>query len=247
MSLKSRPILVSLLALLFLVAAIIVVSYWKKYNSPTTLRLKFKGIVAEQSLVFNQPIYANPNGSGLFKIRDFQFYLSNIKLIGEASEYVEPDSYHLVRFDNKDQSFVIELNNVLPVSYHTIEFSIGVDQLANNSIAARGDLDPNSRMAWSWDVGYKFILFEGGIVNDDILRPLVYHVGFSENYKPLKFPVNAELFVQQSASLNFNVDLMKIFNSAEKINMLDLSSIKFDREDAKTLANNYANMIWISD
>jgi len=62
-----------------------------------------------------------------------------------------------------------------------------VDPAANGSVAPVGDLDPNGRMAWSWDVGYKFVLFEGGLVLADTQYPLVYHVGFNENYTPLSF------------------------------------------------------------
>ncbi|MFT6414298.1 MAG: hypothetical protein ACJASI_002430 [Glaciecola sp.] len=247
MSLKPRPRLASLIAVLFVIGVIVLaISYWKNQVSPKTLTLNFMPVVADQALVFNQLNYTNPGGPGVFKIRDFQFYLSNIKLIAESTEHVEHESYHLVRFDNKNQNYVIEINNIVPESYHSIEFSIGVDQLANSSITVSGDLDPNSRMAWSWEVGYKFILFEGGILNEGLLRPLVYHVGFNENYKPLRFQVNASLLEQQSASLNFNVDLMKMFNSSKNIDMLELSSIKFDLDDAKVLANNYANMIQVN-
>ena len=69
--------------------------------------------------------------------------LSNVKLIGEAEEYVEADSYHFVRFKNADKSFAIELADVPIGNYRRIEFSIGVEKEANNSIKPVGDLDPN--------------------------------------------------------------------------------------------------------
>ena len=71
----------------------------------------------------------------------------------------------------------------------SISFGIGVDAAANTSIQSRGDLDPNSQMAWNWKVGYKFVLFEGGMkLNaDGVQKPLVYHVGFNENMRRLKF------------------------------------------------------------
>ena len=53
-----------------------------------------------------------------------------------------------------------------------------------------GDLGPDGPMAWSCDVGYKFVLFEGALLVGDIQYPLVYHVGFDENYKQVSFEVN---------------------------------------------------------
>ena len=118
-----------------------------------------------------------------------------------------------------------------------------MDEVANSSIESVGDLDPNSRMAWSWDVGYKFILFEGGLSLEDELVPLVYHVGFDENYRPRSFKLDEPLFAQRSDSLTFKVDVMKLFEGASTIDMSALSNVKFDRSDARLLAANYETMI----
>ena len=81
-------------------------------RSVRTVTLQFRAVVDGDPIVFDELQYANPGGEGQFKVRSFLFYLSNVKLIGEAEEYVEADSYHLVRFDNADKSFVIELADV---------------------------------------------------------------------------------------------------------------------------------------
>ncbi len=227
----------------FAIIIAVTLSVWSNKQSTAKLTLNFNATVDAKPLVFNQIIYPNPGGAGKFKIRDFQFYISNIKLISQTGDFVEQESYHLARFDNKDIGYTIQLNNIPNEEYQTIEFSIGVDKIANSSIAVSGDLDPNSRMAWSWDVGYKFILFEGGILNDELLRPLVYHVGFNENYKTLSFPLEQPLFTKQKGTLRFNVDIMKLFNGAKSFDMIELPSVKFDRKDAKMLSNNYSKMI----
>jgi hypothetical protein len=207
------------------------------------LILKFEAFVGEDSLVFNRHQYTNPGGEGQFKVRDFQLFISNIKLLSEAGSYREPESYHIARFDNAEKAFTIVLDNVPIRDYREIEFSIGVDPVANSSVVSVGDLDPNSRMAWSWDVGYKFILFEGGLSLRDVLIPLVYHVGFNENYQALSFSLQKGSPGQQPAPLIFKVDILSLFVGANVIDMAALSSVKFDKDDAKLIAENYAHMI----
>ncbi len=212
-------------------------------QQPGSLVLRFEPFVADQQLAFNKLRYRNPGGEGDFKIRDFRFYLSNIRLVGGPREYRVPDSYHLVRFDGENPHYHLELHGIPKMPYTAIQFGIGVDASANGTIDLVGDLDPNSKMAWSWDVGYKFVLFEGGLQHDGMLRPLVYHVGFDENYKTLEFTLEQPLFGRRTESLAFKVDIMRLFTGANTIDMLTLSNVKFDRADARLIANNYETMI----
>ncbi|NQY50538.1 MAG: hypothetical protein HRT50_15835 [Colwellia sp.] len=235
----NNRIRLSLSFLLILVIIGICGLSWYKANSPRQLTINFSAVVGQQPLVYNQINYPNPGGPGLFKIRDFQFYISNIRLLSEQGDYIATNSYHLARFDNEKTIYTIQFNNIPNRSYRAIEFAIGVDEKANGTIISQGDLDPNNRMAWSWDVGYKFILFEGGLQHGDTLYPLVYHVGFNENYRKLSYPVQGEL----QASVDFKVDIMKLFNGQANLNMAELSSIKFDRNDTRFLADNYEKMI----
>ena len=210
---------------------------------PVGLTLQFHPFVGAEPLVPNQMRYANPGGEGSFEVRDFQFFLSNIRLAGDTGAYAEPDSYHLVRFDGAQATYVVTLHDVPRGDYNRIEFAIGVDPAANRSVESRGDLDPNGRMAWTWDVGYKFVLLEGAFVRDGVRRPLVYHVGFDENYKRISTEFKAELLGTRDANLNFRVDLLKMFTGHATVDIAALSSVKFDRNDAALLARNYAEMI----
>ena len=211
-------------------------------NKTKSISLRFSAVVGQAPLAFNQIQYANPGGEGSFKVRDFLFFISNVKLVSESATYLEPGSHHLVRFDNNDRTYTIILDDVPNGDYQTIEFSIGVDKSANRSLIAAGDLDPNSRMAWSWDVGYKFILFEGGLALDDVLYPLVYYVGFDENYTSMVFDLQSSEY-QDVRMLDFQVDIMKLFNGTHLIDMTTLPSVKFDRHDAKLIATNYQSMV----
>jgi hypothetical protein len=212
-------------------------------SQPMEVALHFHPFVGGEPLIFNEVRYANPGGGGRFKVRDFQFFLSNIRLVGADGAYIEPDSYHLVRFDGEGPDFVIVLRGVPRRNYERVEFGIGVDAAANGSLASRGDLDPNSRMAWSWEVGYKFVLFEGALMRGDASTPLVYHVGFAENYRPVTMVLRGQPLEGRSARLDFRVDLLRLFQGSTNINMAALPSVKFDRSDAALLARNFGALI----
>jgi hypothetical protein len=236
-----------LIPAVLILAGAVITAAWYSYRSvqPGRLALRFHPFVGEEALVLDQVRYANPGGEGSFKVRDFQFFISNIRLVSNSAEFVEPESYHLARFDNDDGTYVIVIENIPREDYRRIEFGIGVDPAANGSIASVGELDPNGRMAWSWDVGYKFVLFEGALVVGDIQYPLVYHVGFDENYRQVSLELDEPLFDGPEANVDFRADLLQMFNGAKTVDMAGLSNVKFDRTDAKLLADNYASMVSI--
>ena len=217
--------------------------YFYQISQPGTVRVRFDAVIGDKPLVFNDARYSNPGGAGMFRIRDFQFFISNIDLHGEKGVYRVPDSYYLARFDNSSTSYQIDLANVPQDWYSAITFSIGVDEVANGSIMSVGDLDPNSRMAWNWEVGYKFLLFEGALIDGDTIRPLVYHVGFNENRKTLLFNLPEEVAPDSSDALLFTVDVLALFTGKNTVDMVALPNVKFDRDDARLLAGNYGTMI----
>jgi|SRR5436190_2595242 len=234
----------TLLVLLAVVAALGVTSWWRYWAAqPAELALYFHPFVGKEPLVLNKSTYPNPGGEGRFKVRDFQFFLSNIRLISAGGAFVEPDSYHLVRFDGEEPAFAIVLHDVPRRKYERIEFGIGVDAAANRSLASRGDLDPNSRMAWNWEVGYKFVLFEGTLQRGNASDPLVYHVGFSENYRPISTELSRNPLDSRPARLDFRVDVLSLFQGATNIDMAALPSVKFDRADAARLGSNFSGLV----
>lgn len=226
-------------------AAAVCGGVWFAFRSvqPRRITLRFHPFVGEETLQPDQVRYANPGGNGSFKVRDFQFFLSNIRLVADSTEFLEPESYHLARFDSEEGIYDIVIENVPRADYRRIEFGIGVDPAANGSIAAVGDLDPNGRMAWSWDVGYKFVLVEGGLVVGDTQYPLVYHVGFDENYKRVAIDLGESQSAGSSTTLDFRADLLQMFTGTQTVDMAALPNVKFDRADAKLLADNYARMV----
>ena len=210
---------------------------------PVELELRFHPFAGPEPLVLNEPRYPNPGGEGRFAVRDFQFFLSNIRLVGPTGAFDEPDSYHLVRFDGEEPAAVIVLRDVPRRDYERIELGIGVDAAANRSLAQRGDLDPNGRMAWTWEVGYKFVLLEGALVQGDASIPLVYHLGFDESYRPVSIDLHGDPLEPDSARLDFRVDILRLFQGSTSVDMAALPSVKFDRADTALLARDLATMV----
>jgi len=233
-------------AAMILAGTVIAAVWYSNRPVPTgRLALRFHPFVGEQALVLDQVRYVNPGGEGSFKVRDFHFFVSNIRLVSGSAEYVEPESYHLARFDGDDGIYVIVIENIPREDYRRIELGIGVDPATNGTLASVGELDPNGRMAWSWDVGYKFVLFEGALVVGDTQYPLVYHVGFDENYKQISFELDEPLFNGPEANVDFHIDLLQMFSGVTTVDMAEMSNVKFDRTDAKLLADNFAHMVSI--
>ena len=235
-----KRLLFSIVSGLLLIGA---ATYLYQVMQPGIVKLRFDAVMSDKPLEFNRAIYPNPGGPGQFRVRDFQFYLSNIVLHGKKNDYRVPDSYHLARFDNASTRYELDVANVPQDTYSAVTFSIGIDDVANSSIVSVGDLDPNSRMAWNWEVGYKFVLFEGTLIDGDTMRPLVYHVGFSENRQSLRFNLAEGVAPGSSDPLLFTVDVMALFTAKVTIDMAALPSVKFDRDDARVIAGNYRDMI----
>ncbi len=204
----------------------------------TEFHVNITPTVGEQLYVARTKSYPNPGGSGNFTFRDVRFFISNIELIGKSERYQLPDSYHLISFDSKPKPAEIHLQNLPDMRITAIKLGIGVDPEANSSILQSGDLDPNSRMAWSWDVGYKFILLEGMLQLDEQQIPLVYHVGFSENYTEVTLPV-----ADKSRSISLKADLLQFFTAREPIDMTELPTVKFDRSDAARIAEGFNHLL----
>lgn len=228
-----------------LAAAAIAFGAWylvTRSGSTTQVTLRLHARVGGDVLRLREGRYPNPGGDGEFTVRDFQFFVSNVRLVGEGAEFAESESYHLARFDSDDGSYVIELDSVPRETFTQLRLGIGVDSVANGTIMSIGDLDPNGRMAWSWDVGYKFVLFEGGLQLADGRIPLVYHVGFDENYAEVTIPLAAASYGDEGV-IDLCADVLRLFTGASTVDMSELSDVKFDRGDARVLANNYAEMV----
>ena len=231
------------IAILILLAVVLlrVVMTLNAGSGPRDITLRFHAFVGDEKLALNEGKYRNPGGPGSFRIRDLRFFASNIRVGAGDQQYVEPESYHLVRFDSDEGWFDIRLAEVLLPKIEWIEIGVGVDAEANGTIKLAGDLDPNSRMAWNWETGYKFILLEGMLDLGEGSLPIVYHVGFDENYRTVRLDLPS---VQKDTELiELCVDTLKLFETGPLINMAEIPSVKFDREDAARIAAGFDRLV----
>jgi hypothetical protein len=226
--------------LTLLLAAIAIGVLVLKPAQTDSLTLRFQPVVGTQPLVVDGTDYANPVGEGRFSVRNLRFFISNIELVADSYHHRVENSYHLLKFSQTANQHQLTLTDIPSHPYHSLILNIGVDEQANHSIQLRGDLDPNSQMAWSWDAGYKFLVLEGGLVNDQQFTPLVYHVGFSENLRSLQFALDSRHL--QEGVLTLSLDIEQLFDGVHKLDPVQLPGIKFDREDARRMADNYAAM-----
>jgi hypothetical protein len=234
-------------------------AYWLR-SSPQELILRFHPYVGDKPLILNNQTYKNPGGSGHFSIRDFQLFISNIVLDSSSSRIKEPESYHLVRFDGNTSFDQIVIPKIDIQHLKQLSFGIGIDKSANGTIVISGDLDPNSRMAWNWQVGYKFLLLEGMLTINNEQLPLVYHIGFDESYTELNFNITDDIFSNRNV-VNFKIDLLRLFkkgyassnvsvsqHSNEGIKYIDLSEmphVKFAPDDVEAIAKGFHDFISI--
>jgi hypothetical protein len=214
-----------------------------------TVVLSFRANVDGNPLVLGSGRYQNPNGTGEFTVENFKLYVSNIVLVNSQTEktHREKNSYHLLRFDSPEGVYNVSIDSVALTDFDSLYFSIGVDSAKNTSIDNIGDLDPNSQMAWNWNVGYKFVVMEGNYYKggNDRPTPLVFHIGFSENYRPLSFKISP-VEINSNEQINFDVDISAMFGTPNQINFDTLSSVTFNRSKASMVAGNFTKMIRLS-
>jgi len=209
---------------------------------PKQLTLRFYPFLGNKPLVLNNEKYPNPGGKGVFTIRDFQFFISNLELTNNRNHYSEQESYHLARFDVGKAYYEIIVSEISVSKFKQLVFNVGIDRKANGTIVIAGDLDPNSRMAWNWQVGYKFLLLEGSLFTQEKQQPLVYHIGFNESYTRLSFPLNSNT-VSNEGIIELKVDILTLFNQAKPIDMNEIPNVKFDPEDVAKIANGFHHFI----
>jgi len=245
-----------LLALMLVVVSILL------RPAPQDLTLRFHPFVGDKPLRLNTQSYKNPGGEGEFTIRDFQLFISNIVLSFPTNPIYEQESYHLLRFDGKNTFGQLVIPKINLSNLSQLSFGIGIDPKANGSLMFSGDLDPNSRMAWNWQVGYKFLLLEGTLTVNNQQLPLVYHIGFDESYSELNFDLAKEDMTGNGV-INFKIDLRRLFQSsdtdskqltnlkpANKVEYMDMSEIphvKFSPDDVKAIAAGFHDFISLCD
>jgi hypothetical protein len=247
---------------LFLVFSVICFLSCKKdkTTSPTpepdvpkgTLRIDFSNMVDNAALVFNTD-YLNPLGD-TFRVTKFNYYISNIVLKkDDNSLFAVPNSYYVIKQSNSSQSIVL---TGLPIaSYKSIQFMLGVDSTRNISGAQSGALDPaiEPDMYWSWNTGYIFLKLEGTAPKSTAGdKTIEYHIGGyggankTQRIFQLDFG-NVAIKVAETITpfLTLKVNVNEIFKSPNMIDFVAMPSVVSTGKNAKSIADNYSDMISI--
>ncbi len=204
--------------------------YWE-----ITLRLTHK--VGKEFLQLQNKKYLNANGD-TFTVNQFDYYLSNIKLLSKNTSYSIPNSYHLIRVPSQNHIVELKLKNIPKHEYQALEFGLGVDSIANSKTDKIGDLDPNNPMAWNWLTGYKFVRLEGfHFKKDGTKGGVVFHIGTNPNYRT----ISLQKPVSDSNTIDIEVDIAKMFEGKNLIDFNKINEAMFG-EDAELIAENYAAM-----
>lgn len=198
-----------------------------------SLSLEIDHKYGESTFELNQD-YTTTSGQTI-RFTDLSYYLSNVKLMDwdEVNVFEVPNSYYYVEAKNGKKTIVIP--NIPIGDYDKIEFSIGVDSLANHDIDRNeGDLDPagNNRMIWNWNTGYKFLRAEGAFDVADSTDTFIFHTGGNQNYVTIKFDgheheghkvsgnqhFGISIESGKTAKLAFTADAKKLFENPNTVN-----------------------------
>jgi hypothetical protein len=193
--------------------------------------------------------YVNHQGDTLY-IDLFRFYVTNMKLTG-ASRTVADLNSHLI--DAEDTATrTLHVDNVTAGSYTSIQFTAGVDSVANTSGANGGDLDPAKGMFWAWNTGYVMAKLEGRSAACNTLHhAFEFHIG---GYMPpnntarqvtlaLQHPI--EIRPGGNTIVNIKADAAAWFKGSG--GLAQLNSVVIPGKAASLIADNYAQMFSITE
>ena len=236
-----RILSISQLVLALLLTGILVQSCRRDSTTMTDLTVRANIFLEGAPLVLVDKQYSNEGG--VFVVEQFKMYLSNFVLYrNDGAVFVEPESYHLIRQESGVEGFEFVMTNVPTGTYESISFAVGVDTLRNTSIDNVGDLDPANQMAWNWNIGYKFILLEGRLTRpDNIEVPLVYHIGYGENFHEILSNTIFQVFSGGESFVEIDIIVDEMFQNPNTVNMAELNSVKFSKQEVDIIAENFKN------
>lgn len=189
------------------------------YPDKSALTLNFFPMAGNLPLIYNQEYTVN--GRKL-KFTRAQFYVSNIALKKNNNSLVYPEiPYALVQSEANAYSIgLCDTGN-----YAFLEFSIGVDSIANHGDPAQWNtshpLYVSSPYAtyWTWTQGYVFIRLEGYVDsspdgNGNATTGFAYHIGNDDLLRYVSLALNKNI-VAASSAIDLKVDYAKMLENVD--------------------------------
>ena len=221
-------------AALFVIVCTLTISFTTK-KDPSTFDLKIKFVHSD--LVLDKGSYANTFAQS-FSISKLQYYISNLQLLGDSTEYLNRNGYYLIDASN-DSTCTIILKNVPEKKYNSLLFIIGIDSLKSTEESVQeGSLDPMNGMFWTWNTGYIFFKLEGKFSNKD----LTYHIGGYK--KPANCIRRVKLdILSQSKEIIIQVEARKFLQDIDLSKLPTVTS----HLHAEEMANKYQELFSIKN
>src|SRR5690606_35068271 len=118
----------------------------KNTTNEGNIQIAIENVAGPKPIKINDEWYVTRNGDSI-KVLIFNYFISNITLVGNNSYYTEEESYHLINSAEND-SKIFSLKSIPNGTYNKMSFLIGVDSTRNVSGVQTGALDVNSGMFW---------------------------------------------------------------------------------------------------
>ncbi len=222
------------------------------------LSLEFDNSYGDSDLILNTTSYL-ANETEKIKISKVTYIISNIRLEkadGTIFTYPKNDSYFIVdEFVNSSQ--FISLSNIPEGDYTKITFGIGVDQEKYlEGATGQGNfltLAQDAEMMWSWQAGYKFLVFEGEYtsINSPTPSAFAFHMGSHgkvlDNYREvtLSLPNSARIRTDKIPEIHVVSNVFYILSGSTKFLLDEGSQIHVDALKSPKIANNTSEMFYI--
>lgn len=210
-----------------------------------TLRFTFIHTANNKPLVLNDSTYTNSSGE-TYNIKKLKYYISNFN-IKENLPLSDKDNYQLIDLSGKT-SFDIP---VIPGSYNSIGFLLGIDSIKHCSGAQTDALDPMNDMFWTWNTGYVIFKFDGTSPQSTGDRNRIeHHIGGFRFDQAVSTPMHFDL--NESHTLNihsgkiteiiFLLDFDKYWSGKNQLSVQTYPVCATPGTLAKLIAENFTSM-----
>jgi hypothetical protein len=212
----------------------------------TRLVIQMHHYVGKEFLRLDSGSYKNELGQS-FTVSKFKYYISDIRLHIKMGKVPGHKTTFLVD-EAVSSSKQIVMHSLLPGTYSSLEFIIGVDSLHNCSGAQSGALDPVNAMFWAWNTGYIFLKLEGKApVSKSPGSVFEYHIGGYRQpnncIRKVHIDFKNDLVIRnnETTHIDLKADVLEILKSPSPIDFSVLSSV-VDFHNSTLVADNYQDM-----
>ncbi|WP_299014831.1 MbnP family protein [uncultured Polaribacter sp.] len=223
-----------------------------------SLTLEFDNAYKTSDLLLKTTPY-KANETEQIKISKVKYIVSNVRLEtsdGTVFTYPKNESYFIVNEEVTASQF-ITLNNIPEEDYTKLTFGIGVDQEKYlEGATGQGDflsLAKDAGMMWSWQAGYKFMVFEGVYTSTNTVEEtaFAFHMGSHgsalDNYKEVTLDLtnSARVRVDATPEIHVVADVANILQGNTKFMLDDAAQIHVDGVKSPQIATNVNGMFTI--